>query len=138
MTDIFLPEKRSQIMRRIKGIDTEPEMKVRRFFHNNGLRFRLHAKQLPGKPDIVFKKYKTVIFVHGCFWHQHNDIACNRSGVPKSNCEYWLPKLQKTIARDKAHQKRLKELGWNVQVIWECQINEKRLNNLLQTIKNKL
>lgn len=135
MTDTFSSENRRQIMKRIKSVDTAPEIKVRRFLHNNGLRFRLHAKQLPGKPDIVCKKYKTVIFVHGCFWHQHNIVDCKRSSVPKSNREYWLPKLQKTIARDKTHIKRLKELGWNVQVIWECQINEKRLNNLLHTIK---
>ncbi len=122
-------------MKRIKSVNTEPERKVRRFLHNNGLRFRLHAKQLPGKPDIVLKKYKTVIFVHGCFWHQHNDAHCNRSGIPKSRCNYWFPKLQKTVVRDKAHKKHLKKLGWKVYVIWECQINEKRLNNLLRTIK---
>ena len=137
MTDTFLPEKRSQIMKRIRSVDTAPEMKVRRFLHNKGLRFRLHSKVLPGKPDIVLKKYKTVTFVHGCFWHQHRDPDCSRSGVPKSNRNYWLPKLQKTVVRDKEHRKRLKDLGWNVLIIWECQINEKRLNNLLRTLKNK-
>jgi DNA mismatch endonuclease (patch repair protein) len=136
MTDTFLPEKRSQIMKRIRSVDTTPEMKVRCFLHNNGLRFRLHSNVLPGKPDIVLRKYKTVIFVHGCFWHQHQALNCSRSGVPKSNQNYWLPKLQKTVARDKEHKKRLKELGWNVQVIWECHINEKRLNDLLHIVKN--
>jgi DNA mismatch endonuclease (patch repair protein) len=124
-------------MKRIKSEDTAPEMKVRSFLHNHGLRFRLHSKKLPGKPDIVLKKYNTVVFVHGCFWHQHENRDCKRSGLPKSNQNYWLPKLQKTIERDKKHKKYLKKLGWNVQVIWECQIKEKRLEHLFETIKCK-
>jgi len=104
--------------------------------HHNGLRFRIHSKKLPGKPDIVLKKYKTVIFVHGCFWHQHQDPDCKRASVPKSRLDYWVPKLKKNIARDKEHLKLLRKLGWAVHIIWECQINEERLKNLLHLIKD--
>jgi DNA mismatch endonuclease, patch repair protein len=137
MTDTFLPEKRSQIMKLIRSIDTTPEVKVRRFLHSNGLRFRLHLKALPGTPDIVLKKYKTVVFVHGCFWHQHKSSKCRRSSMPKSNRSYWWPKLQKTIVRDKAHRRLLKASGWSVEVVWECEINEKRLKKLLKAILNQ-
>lgn len=136
MTDTFSTEERSRIMKRIRGKDTTPELKVRSYLHCQGLRFRLHVKNLPGKPDIVLKKYKTVVFVHGCFWHQHHDAACSRSSVPKSNQKYWLPKLKKTVARDTEHQKLLKELGWNVEIIWECQINKEGLKRLLRGIKS--
>ncbi len=134
MTDTFSPEDRRAIMKRIKSEDTCPEMRVRRFLHGHGLRFRLHSKELPGKPDIILRKYGCVVFVHGCFWHQHKDRRCTRSGLPKSNTGYWLPKLEKTVGRDKEHRKRLKELGWNVHVVWECQINQRRLENLVKQI----
>jgi DNA mismatch endonuclease (patch repair protein) len=137
VTDTFSPEHRSEIMRRIRSVDTTPEKKVRSFLHGNGFRFRLHSGKLPGKPDIVLYRFKTVIFVHGCFWHQHQDQNCTRSAVPKSNEDYWLPKLQKTVERDKDHKKRLKELGWNVQVVWECQINERKLGDLLRILRDK-
>ena len=136
MVDTFSIEERSRIMKRIRGKDTTPELKVRSYLHGRGLRFRLHAKDLPGKPDIVLKKYKTVVFVHGCFWHQHQASTCTRSSVPKSNQEYWVPNLQKTVLRDTAHQKLLIELGWNVEIIWECQINKEGLEKLLEAIKS--
>lgn len=135
MTDTFSSEDRTQIMRRIRSKNTAPEMKARSFLHRHGLRFRIHSKKLPGKPDIVLKKYKTVIFVHGCFWHQHQDPKCKRASVPKSRPDYWLPKLKKTVTRDKEHLKLLHKLGWTVHVIWECQINEERLKKLLHLIK---
>jgi DNA mismatch endonuclease (patch repair protein) len=123
-------------MRRIRSVDTTPEKKVRSFLHGRGFRFRLHSRNLPGKPDIVLNKYKTVVFVHGCFWHQHQDPSCTRSAVPKSNEDYWLPKLLKTVGRDNEHKESLKRLGWKVQIIWECQINEKELGNLICAIKS--
>ena len=135
MTDTFSPKERSRIMKRIRGADTTPELKVRSYLHCHGLRFRLHSKNLPGKPDIVLKKYKTVVFVHGCFWHQHQNPACKRSAVPKSNHEYWIPKLRRTVERDAEHQELLKKLGWNVVIIWECQINKEGLKNLQRCIK---
>jgi len=98
--------------------------------HLLGYRFRLHKKNLPGKPDIVLKKYKTVIFVHGCFWHQHE--KCKRSNIPKSNISYWKPKLEKNTQRDRAHKKDLKKLGWKTIVIWECEVK------LLDKLKRKL
>lgn len=122
-------------MKRIRSKDTAPEMKVRSFLHSRGIRFRLHSKKLPGHPDLVLRKYKTVVFVHGCFWHQHKAPSCKRGSAPKSNLDYWLPKLQKTAERDKQHQRLLNKLGWHVLVIWECQINEKNLEDLLQAIK---
>lgn len=137
MVDTFSSRHRSQIMKRIKSVDTLPEMEVRSFLHRCGMRFRLHSNKLPGKPDIILKKYGAVIFVHGCFWHQHSDPRCTRSGIPKSNRNYWLPKLKRTVERDKRHKRDLKKLGWNVQVIWECQIKQNRLENLLRTIKSK-
>jgi len=135
MTDTFSKQKRSQIMKCILGKDTAPELKVRSFLHRHGIRFRLHAVKLPGKPDIVIKKFNTVIFVHGCFWHQHKDTRCKRASVPKSNLEYWLPKFDRTIIRDAANQDALIQKGWKVRVIWECQVTEKGLSELLRDIK---
>jgi len=106
-------------MSRIRSKDTKPELIVRSLLHRMGFRFRLHRKDLPGKPDIVLPKYKTVIFVHGCFWHGHK--GCRRSNVPKSNQEYWVPKINRNIQRDKEHYKQIKKMGWKVLVIWECE-----------------
>ena len=103
----------------IRSKDTAPEIIVRKLLHSLGCRFRLHKKGLPGKPDIVLKKYKTVIFVHGCFWHQHK--RCKRSNIPKSNRVYWKPKLSRNIKRDIQHKTDLKKLGWKTIVIWECE-----------------
>jgi DNA mismatch endonuclease (patch repair protein) len=136
MADTFSLEARSRIMKRIRGKNTTPELKVRSYLHRHGLRFRLHKKDLPGKPDIVLKKYKTVIFVHGCFWHQHYAPFCKRSSVPKSNQDYWLPKLKKTVVRDANHKDMLTKIGWNVEIIWECQINKEGLERLLEGIKS--
>lgn len=128
--DVFTEEKRSQIMSRVSGKNTKPELVVRSLLHRMGYRFRLHRKDLPGKPDITLPKYNKVIFVHGCFWHGHT--GCSRSKRPTSNEKFWMEKLDKNIARDKAAIDNLKELGWAVMVVWTCEVNN------LHTLKNKL
>ena len=117
------PEDRSKVMRAVKGRDTGLEMIVRRLAHGMGYRYRLHRKDLPGKPDLVFPARRKVILVHGCFWHQHDCPRGARS--PKSNREYWLPKLRRNKERDAEHQARLREMGWDVLLIWECETKEK-------------
>ena len=122
MVDTVTPKRRSEIMANIKAMGMKPEMAVRRLTHAMGYRFRLHRKDLPGKPDLVFPGRRKVIFVHGCFWHQHADPACKISRRPQSNQHYWSPKLERNVARDAEHQARLAELGWDVLVIWECDV----------------
>ena len=119
--DVFSREKRSQIMSRVSGKNTKPELVVRSLLHKMGYRFRLHRKDLPGKPDIALPKYKKVIFVHGCFWHGHTD--CPRSKRPTTNKKFWRKKLDKNRERDKASIDNLKELGWDVLVVWTCEVN---------------
>lgn len=108
-------------MRAIRSKSTKPELLVRRAVHRMGYRYRLHRKDLPGKPDLVFAPRKKVIFVHGCYWHQHGSAACKIARRPKSNQEYWLPKLDRNVQRDREHQAALEEAGWSVLVIWECE-----------------
>ena len=119
VTDKLTPERRSWNMSRIRSRDTGPELKVRSLLHGLGFRFRLHLKHLPGKPDIVLPKYKTVVFVHGCYWHSH---GCKDSGIPKTNSDFWIEKLNANRARDVATRQRLEQLGWNVCVVWECEL----------------
>lgn len=123
-------------MRAVKSKDTGPEMIVRRFLHAAGLRYRLHDRRLPGKPDLVFPSRRVALFVHGCFWHQHaNCLAAVR---PKSSSEYWTRKLDGNVARDARHQEALEAAGWTVLVIWECETrNPKALNALLQHIGSR-
>lgn len=118
--DTLSPEKRSDNMRAIRGKGMKPEMVVRKMVHRLGHRFRLHGKHLPGKPDLVFAGRKKVIFVHGCFWHRHPDPDCKIKRIPKSNLDYWKPKLEKNAERDRAHVRELRDKGWDVLVIWEC------------------
>ena len=125
MTDIVDSTRRSAIMARIRGRDTAPEIAVRRIAHRMGLRFRLHRKDLPGSPDIVFPKHRLVVFVHGCFWHRHS--GCRISHVPKSRTEYWTKKFQKNVERDRRNEDALKVLGWRVLVIWECEVKDKEV-----------
>lgn len=132
MVDHLTKEKRSWNMSRIRSKDTKPEMIVRSLLHRMGYRFRLHRKDLPGKPDIVLPKYKTVIFVHGCFWHRHK--KCNSAKLPSSNKSYWIPKLNRNIERDKKNKDELRELGWKIIIIWECEI--KKNNWLEQKLRN--
>ncbi len=121
-TDVFSKEKRAEIMRRVKGANTKPEMIVRKALFAIGHRYRLNVKDLPGKPDIVLKKHRTVIFIHGCFWHGHN---CKRGArIPKTNREYWEQKIARNKARDAKNQKALKDLGWRVITVWECTLKD--------------
>lgn len=122
MTDVFSKEKRSWIMGRVKGQGTSPELKVRSLAHRLGYRFRLHRKDLPGKPDLVFPSRKRAIFVHGCFWHGHD---CTRGArIPKENKGYWIEKIRKNIKRDSKNQAELKSLGWGILIAWECEIKD--------------
>jgi len=130
MADVFSKDKRSWIMSRVRGKDTSPEMIVRSLVHRLGYRFRLHRKDLPGKPDLTFPSRRKVIFVHGCFWHGHDCLRGDRK--PKSNVEYWRNKIRRNNQRDEVNQQRLKELGWDFLVIWECQIkDQEKLKTIL-------
>jgi len=120
--DTVSPEKRSWTMAQVKGRDTTPEKAVRSLLHCMGYRFRLQGKDLPGKPDIVLSRYRTVVFVHGCFWHRH--LGCKRATTPTSNTEYWNPKFTRTVARDVRNQALLEAGGWRVLVIWECELKD--------------
>lgn len=110
---------RSLLMRRIRGKDTAPEKIVRSTLHRMGFRYRLHVRELPGKPDIVLPRYKTVIFVHGCFWHHH--YGCKNARLPKQNAKYWVPKLEANVTRFALQAAKLRKQGWRVCVIWECE-----------------
>lgn len=122
MTDVVCNERRSWIMSRVKSADTSPELAVRSMVHRLGYRFRLHRRDLPGAPDLVFPRYKKVVFVHGCFWHGH---ACPRGGrIPASNRDYWLAKMERNRIRDGENEARLRELGWAVLTVWECELRE--------------
>ncbi|HEB78971.1 MAG TPA: DNA mismatch endonuclease Vsr [Rhodospirillales bacterium] len=121
--DHLTPARRSKNMAAIKGRDTHPEMIVRRLVHGLGYRYRLHRRDLPGKPDLIFTSLQAVIFIHGCFWHQHDSSGC-KARPPKSNSEYWLPKLQKNVERDQRNLDKLKMLGWRILVIWECETRD--------------
>ncbi len=123
MTDIVSKEVRSRMMAGIKGKDTKPEILVRQLLHRNGFRFRLHQKHLPGRPDIVLKRYNAVIFVNGCFWHGHQ--RCHLFRLPKSRRDFWEDKISANRERDGRKRKALLELGWRVGVIWECAIKGK-------------
>jgi DNA mismatch endonuclease (patch repair protein) len=119
-TDVFSPEKRSAVMRAVKSKNTKPEIKLRKALFALGYRYRLNVKGLPGKPDLVFPKYKTVVFMHGCFWHGHD---CKRgSRKPKSNAAYWREKIERNRARDQKNRVALEALGWRVITVWECEL----------------
>lgn len=121
MPDTVTKKRRSEIMSHIKSKNTSIELMVRQRLHSLGYRYRVNYKQLPGKPDIVFTKKKIVVFIHGCFWHGH-DIGCRYSHIPQSRQEYWNSKISKTKQRDIEHVKSLTKSGWNIIVIWECEI----------------
>ena len=122
MADRLSPTERSANMRRIRQTDTKPELAVRRAAHQLGYRFRLHRRDLPGTPDLVFPRLRKVILVHGCFWHQHP--GCRLARTPKSRLDYWLPKLERNRKRDAEVQAALRKLGWDVLVVWECQVGK--------------
>lgn len=119
--DKISKERRSANMSKIRNADTKPELVVRRSLHALGFRYRLHVKELPGKPDLVFPARKSVIFVHGCFWHQHSSEECADGRLPKSRLDYWIPKLARNIDRDSANIAELQSMGWRVAVVWECE-----------------
>ena len=134
MVDVVDKVTRSRMMSGIQGMNTKPELLVRKYLHGRGLRFRLHAKELPGKPDLVFPKYKTVVFVHGCFWHRHS--GCKFATTPSTREHFWTNKLSENVARDSYQISALGELGWRVLVVWECELREglARLNLLYSEI----
>ncbi len=122
VTDILTPEQRSRVMSRIRSRDTVPEMAVRRLVHSMGYRYRLHRLDLPGTPDLVFGPRRKVIFVHGCFWHLHE--GCPQARMPKSRLDFWGPKLAGNRLRDQRNRNELERLGWDVMVIWECEVKQ--------------
>jgi DNA mismatch endonuclease, patch repair protein len=132
MADVHSKETRSYNMSRIKGKNTKPEMLVRRFLHAKGFRYRLHVKDLPGKPDIVLPKYKTVIFIQGCFWHGHDQ--CRYYVVPKTKTDWWLNKINANKTKDSTNIEALKNIGWHVIEIWECDLKSKQKNTTLTNL----
>lgn len=140
MTDIYTPSERSNIMSKISGKETKPEILVRSFLFLKGFRFRKNDKRYPGSPDIVLPKYRTAIFVHGCFWHGHN---CNAGKLPETRKEFWTKKISETKIRDEKNRGELQELDWNIIVIWQCEIKtkqarEQRLSLLIEEIKRNI
>jgi len=132
MVDSLTVSERRARMSLIRFRDTKPEMAVRRMLHSMGYRYRLHVKDLPGTPDVVFRRRKKVIFIHGCFWHRHPNPACKLARLPKSRLEFWEPKLEGNRRRDEANLIKLKKMGWNVLVVWECELRDsEQLGNKL-------
>ena len=125
MTDIVDSRRRSEMMAGIKARDTAPEIAVRCIAHKLGLRFRLHRKELPGRPDLVFPKHRLAVFVHGCFWHRHK--GCRYAYTPKSRVAFWTEKFAGNVARDKRNEEALHDLGWKVLVIWECETRDEEI-----------
>ena len=136
MADVHEPETRSYNMSQVQAKDTKPEMMVRKFLHTNGFRYRLHVKDLPGKPDLVLPKYNSVIFVHGCFWHAHE--GCKDFKIPKTRTEWWKNKLFGNRQRDEKHVRQLKDLGWKVIVIWECELKSDIIKKTLPELVKRL
>lgn len=136
--DNFSKEQRSYVMSKVPQKGTKPEYIVRKFLFSNGFRYRVNVKKLPGSPDIVLSKYKTVIFVHGCFWHGH---SCKYANLPVTNYDFWYDKIEKNKERDASKNQLLKDLGWNVFIVWQCElkntvIREQRLEILLKQIRS--
>ncbi|QNA44665.1 very short patch repair endonuclease [Lacibacter sediminis] len=136
MADVHTKEQRRFNMQQIKGKNTKPEMLVRKYLHAQGFRYKLHDKTLPGKPDLVLPKYKTVIFIHGCFWHGHRN--CKYFIVPKTRTEWWTDKINKNIANDLKAMKLLKKDGWKIITIWECKLKPVKLQQALTALVKKL
>ena len=135
--DTLTKTERSERMSRVRARDTGPELIVRRLLHKRGYRYRLHERSLPGSPDLVFKRRRKVIFVHGCFWHQHADPACRLARMPKSRLEFWKPKLEANRNRDFQNQSKLNQIAWEYLVVWECELKhteqlENRLTSFLE------
>ena len=136
MTDIYSKNKRSGIMSKISGKETKYEILVRKFLFEKGFRYRKNDKRLPGRPDIVLSKYKTIIFIHGCFWHGHH---CKAGKLPETNKEFWGNKINSNIERDKKNQHKLEKLGWKIIIIWQCKLkNKKMMTKKLKEIEQKI
>ena len=135
MTDTLSAERRSWNMSRIGSRNTTPEIRMRSLLHRAGFRFRLHAAGLPGKPDIVLRRYKTVVFVHGCFWHRHG--GCRKATTPSTRTEFWQSKFNATIERDRRKTSELNAMGWRVLTVWECEL-EKNPDQVIETVRNQL
>jgi len=135
MADTLSRERRSWNMSRIRGADTQPELALRSLLHRKGFRFRLHKNSLPGKPDIVLAKYGTVIFVHGCFWHRHEN--CKNTTTPSTRPEFWRAKFEGNVRRDAMNEKRLRAEGWRVLTVWECDI-ERNPEKVAKTVSGYL
>jgi len=136
MADVHSKEVRSYNMSRIKGKNTKPELVVRKYLFGQGFRYRLHDKRFPGKPDIIFPKYKTVIFVHGCFWHGHKN--CKYFVLPKSNSDWWALKIERNISNDLIAVRKLKGAGWNIIVVWECELKSTFKEETLKKISQEI
>ena len=136
MADVHTKEQRSYNMSQIKSGNTKPELLVRKFLHAQGFRYKLHDKKLPGKPDIVLPKYKTVIFIHGCFWHGH--ARCKYFTIPKTRTQWWTNKINTNKANDAKAVKALKKEGWKVTVIWECQLKKGKEKKVYDQLLNSL
>ena len=130
--DVFDPQKRSEVMSRVRGKDTKPELRVRSYLHAAGLRYILHDKRLPGKPDLSFPSRRVALFVHGCFWHGHE--GCKRATIPATRPEFWRAKIEGNRQRDLRDQEALEALGWQVRVLWQCSITDASLSDLAQEI----
>lgn len=139
MSDVLTREQRHRCMSSVKSKNTKPEIMVRKFLFSNGYRYRINRKDLPGKPDIVLPKYKTVVFINGCFWHGHEN--CKYATIPESNHEFWLAKINGNIECDRLTREKLSQMGWNIIDIWQCQLKsrekETTLNNLLSILSNE-
>jgi DNA mismatch endonuclease (patch repair protein) len=136
VADTISRERRSENMRRIRSKGTKPELAVRRLVYAMGYRFRLHSSKLPGKPDIVLPRLKSIIEVRGCFWHQHQ--GCIDAHIPKSQVHYWRPKLRRNVKRDERNLKQLRKLGWRVLIVWECEVNPSNTRALHRLMKRFL
>ncbi len=137
MADTITPEKRSWNMSRIRGEDTAIEVKVRKYLFSLGFRYKKNDKRLPGRPDIVLPKYRTVIFVHGCFWHRHP--GCKDATTPKTRTEFWQAKFDRNVANDRLHKEQLEAAGWNVITLWECDINsrfDETMEKVVETLRS--
>ena len=136
MTDIKTKESRSYNMSRIAGKDTKPEELVRKYLFSKGFRYRKNVRKLPGTPDLVLPKYRTVIFVNGCFWHGHE--GCQYFVWPKSNVKFWRKKIETNISRDQRKKAQLMDMGWNVMIVWECELRPAKRQATLEELENKL
>lgn len=133
--DKISPEKRSWNMSQIKSRNTNPEMKLRKALHGMGFRYRLHNRKLPGSPDLVFSKYKAVIFVNGCFWHRH---GCKHTTTPSTRKDFWETKFKANTERDKKNIKELQNLGWRIMIVWECELNKTDNNSIVDNVEKFL